>query len=257
MLSRFVVRRLRTLISTERRARLIAKTLPPERWYSAAIALTRFQWAVCRAIWWLPHIALRNTVFIDMVLLELMKYGTFPMRSRVVGAQHLEAPHGAGILFCSSHLPLFAVISRLLTENNAMPTFVIAHPAAIRSDGTYPMPGVEIGVPALPPGARAMVRARRVLQQGGIVASLMDEYPGGPLKPQLLRLAGRLGAKTVFLFSELDANNVVTLTAALPPYPECATEQEVEANLAAYDSERQRILAPFHGSDAAAQPRPC
>jgi hypothetical protein len=242
----------------QRRARIIAKTLPPDRWYSAAVALTRAQWAFCRALWWRPDIALRNSVFLDLLLLELMHHGTFPIRSRVVGADHL--PRGGcnttGVLYCTSHLPLFALQARILCESDAIPSMVIALAAAIGPDGTYPMPGLDIRVPAVAPGAKAMVRVKRELQNGRIVGSLMDEYPGGPLKPQLFRLAGKVGAKVVFLFSELDKDNNVTLTAALPPFPACATDEEIQANLAAYDRERQRILAPFHGSKEAAQPRP-
>lgn len=242
----------------QRRAWFIAKTRPPEEWYNAAVALTRIQWALCRALWWRPDIALRNSVFLDLLLLELMRYGTFPIRWRAVGAEHL--PRGGnnqtGVIYCTSHLPLFAVQARILTELDAMPSMVIALAGAIGPDGTYPMPGLDIRVPAMPPGAKAMVRVRRELQNGKIVGSLMDEYPGGPLKPQLFRLAGKVGAKVVFLFSELDKNDCVTFTAALPPFPACATDEEIQANLAAYDRERQRILAPFHGSKEAAQPRP-
>lgn len=257
MLGKPIVRFLRRFFSVQRRAGLIAKLLPPSRWYSAAVALTRLQWAVCRLIWWRPDIALRNAVYLDMVLLELMKHGTFPIRWRAIGAEHLvlQDSDKAGILVCGAHLPLFTAITRTLTELNAMPDMVIALEAAIGPDGTYPLPGLDIRVPALPPGPKAMVRSRRVLLNRGLVASLMDEYPGGPLKPQLLRLGGRLGAKVVYIFTELDDDNFITLTAVRPPFPACATEADIDANLAAYDAERQRILAPFHGNDQAAQPR--
>lgn len=242
----------------QRRARIIAKTLPPARWYSAAVVLTRIQWAFCRAIWWRPDVALRNSVFLDLLLLELMHYGTFPIRWRAVGAEHLPrgGSNDTGVIYCTSHLPLFAVQARVLCELDAIPSMVIALATAIGADGTYPMPGLEIRVPAMAPGAKAMVRVKRELLNGKVVGSLMDEYPGGPLKPQLFRLAGKVGAKVVFLFSELDKDNFVTFTAALPPFPACATDEEIQANLAAYDAQRQRILAPFHGKEEAAQPRP-
>lgn len=237
---------------------MIASTLPPERWYSAAVVLTRIQWALCRALWWRPDIALRNSVFLDLLLLELMQFGTFPIRWTIDGAEHL--PRGGteseGVLYCTAHLPLFAAITRVLHEVDAAPSFVIALQGAISADGTYPKVGLSTGVPALPPGARGMVRAMRGLQNGGIVGCLMDEYPGGPLKPQLFRLAGKVGARVVLLFSELDDQNRIKLTVALPPFPECATDEQINANLADYNALRQRILRPFHGNDKSAQPRP-
>lgn len=258
MLVRSFIRRLRNSISLERRARIIAKTLPPRRWYRAAVVLTHLQWAICRLLFWRPDILLRNSIVLDRLLLELMQFGTFPISWRAVGAEHLPCggSNDTGVIYCTSHLPLFALQARVLYELDATPSLVIALAGAIDAEGTYPMPGVKDRVPALPPGGRTIARVMRQLQNGKVVGSLMDEYPGGPLKPQLLRMAGKVDAKVVYLFSELDDQNCIRLTAALPPFPGCKTEEEVQANLAAYEKERQRILAPFHGSRRSAQPRP-
>ena len=232
--------------------------LPRRRWYAAAVALTRVQWAFCRLLFWRPDICLRNSICLDRLLLELMRFGTFPVRWRAAGTAHL--PRGGteanGVIYCTSHLPLFALQARVLHEMNATPSLVIAHPEAIDSAGTYPMPGVEERIPALPPGGRTMARVMRELQKGKVVGSLMDEYPGGPLKPQVLRMAGKVGARVVYLFSELDDQNAIRLTATLPPFPACSTEEEIQANLAAYEQQRRRILHRFRGTTEAAQPRP-
>ena len=257
MLGKSVIRRVRGWIPLSRRARLIARHLPPARWYGTAVTLTRLQWGVCRLLWWRPDILLRHAVFLDLFLLELTQYGPFPIRSRIEGAEHLPQPGSRtkGYLYCTAHVPLFSAQVRVLREIDAAPPLVMALSGAIGTDGCYPIPGLRERVPAVPPGAKTMVRIRREIQSGRTFGSLTDEYAGGPLKPQLFRLAGRLEAPLLFIFSELDRDGAIKLSVVPPPYPLCDTEEKLQANLLAFNTERQRRLAPFHGSKPAAQPR--
>jgi hypothetical protein len=261
VLVRTIVRALRGRVSLGRRARWIVRTSPPGDWYDWAVKLTRLQWALCRCAWWRPDIARRNAVFLDLLLLELNESGKFPIRWRVEGREHLGGGQNPGdppILFCSSHLPFFAVHMYFLRELEVPPALVIALEGAIGPNGCYPIPGLQEGVPAVPPGPKSLVRVKRALQNGDSVGSMMDEYAGGPLKPQLLGLVGKVRARPLFLFSELDADGAAKLTIAPLPFPACDSEEAIQANMAAYDRERQRILLSIgkraRGGSSAIQP---
>lgn len=225
------------------------------------MTLSRLQWGFYRVLWWRPDILLRTSVLLDVYLHELSKLGEFPIPWQVEGAEHLPTPGmanssgGGGALYCAAHLPFFSAHARVLLELGAAPSLVIALANAIDADGGYPLPGIRQSIPALPPSASTLIKVHRALKGGAIVGSMMDAYPGGPLKPQLFRLAGKNGTRVIFLFSELDAKQGMKLIVAQPPFPIPDTEEKVQANLEAYDRERRRILAGFRGNHPAAQPR--
>ena len=253
---------LRSLLRLSRRAALIAHR-SPATWFSMAVYLSRMQWGFYRLLWWRPDILLRTSVLLDVYLYELNKLGKFPIPWRAVGAEHLRCRtanitggvHTGGTLYCAAHLPLFSANVRVLDELNAAPTLVIALADAINPEGGYPLPGTEKSIPALAPSTSTLAKVHRALQSGATVGSMIDAYPGGPLKPQLFRLAGRTGSRVVFLYSELDAERQMKLTIASPPHPVPDTEAKVQANLLAYDKERKRILAHYRGDHPASQPR--
>ena len=259
MLGKQLLQRLRTVLRLSRRAALVARQ-PAERWFGTAVKLSRLQWGFYRILWWRPDILLRTSVLLDVYLYELSKLGEFPIPWQVEGAEHLAEPNvphegGGGTLYCAAHLPLFSAHARVLRELNAAPSLVIALAKAIDADGGYPLPGIRHTIPALPPSTSTLAKVHRALRNGATVGSMIDAYPGGPLRPQLFRLAGRTGSRVIFLYSELDATQGMKFTIAPPPFPLCDTEEKVQANLLAYDIERRRILGHFRGNHAKAQPR--
>ncbi len=263
MLGKTLLQRLRSLLRLSRRAALIARR-PPTLWFPAAVLLSRLQWGFYRLLWWRPDILLRTSVLLDVYLYELSKLGEFPIPWRIEGAEHLSAGPAlgdegggerGGTLYCAAHLPFFSAHARVLLELNAAPALVIALAGAINAEGGYPLPGLKKSIPALAPSTSTLVKVHRALKGGATVGSMIDAYPGGPLRPQLFRLAGKSGTRVLFLFSELDATRRMRFVVAQPPFPVCDTEEKVQANLRAYDAERQRILARFKGNHPAAQPR--
>lgn len=259
MPAKLVLQRLRSLLRLSRRAALIARR-PPGRWFPVAVRLTRLQWGLYRLLWWRPDISLRTTVLLDVYLHELSQLGEFPLPWKVQGAEHLVRDESAqagpgGVLYCAAHLPFFSAQARVLTELGAPPTLVMALAEAINAEGGYPLPGLKGSIPALPPSTSSLIKIHRALQSGATVGSMIDAYPGGPLRPQLLRLAGKTKSKVLFLFSDLDEAQEMAFRIALPPFPFCATEEQVTANLLAYDAERRRILARYRGNQPGAQPR--
>ncbi len=262
MLGKIVLRSLRNFLRLSRRAALITRRSPAV-WFATAVHLSQLQWGFYRLLWWRPDILLRTSVLLDVYLYELNKLGKFPIPWHVVGAEHLRCgtscvtggQHEGGTLYCAAHLPLFSAHARVLEEMNAAPSLVIALAGAIDKDGGYPLPGMKKSIPAFPPSTSTLVKVHRALQRGATVGSMIDAYPGGPLKPQLFRLAGKTGSRVVFLYSELDEARRMKFTIAVPPHPVPDTEEKVQANLLAYDKERKRILAHYRGDHPASQPR--
>ncbi len=262
MFGKNVLQHLRSLLRLSRRANLIARR-PNAVWFATAVHLSRLQWGFYRLLWWRPDILLRTSVLLDVYLYELNKLGKFPIAWNAVGAEHLRCDtscvtggmHRGGTLYCAAHLPLFSAHARVLEEMNAAPSLVIALADAIDKDGGYPLPGMKKSIPAFPPSTSTLVKVHRALQSGATVGSMIDAYPGGPLKPQLFRLAGKTGSRVVFLYSELDEAQQMKFTIAMPPHPVPDTEEKVQANLLAYDKERKRILAHYRGDHPASQPR--
>lgn len=256
------LRGLRSLLRLSRRAAAIARR-PPEVWFATAARLCELQWGFCRLLWWRPDILLRTSILLDAYLGELDRLGQFPIPWNVVGAEHLHGGacsatggrNRGGTLYCAAHLPLFSAHARVLDEMNAAPSLVIALAEAIDNEGGYPLPGAGKNIPAIAPGISALAKVHRALEKGATVGSMIDAYPGGPLRPQLFRLAGRTGSRVVFLYSELEEERRMKFTIALPPFPVPDTEEKVQANLLAYDMERKRILARFRGDHPNSQPR--
>ncbi len=232
-----------------------------------AVRLCQVQWGVYRLLWWRPDILLRTSILLDEYIGELSRMGQFALPWNVTGAEHLHGGKGGtngdgpiggthcGTLYCAAHLPLFSAQARVLDEMNAAPSLVIALAEAITKEGGYPLPGAGKSIPAFPPGISTLAKVHRALECGATVGSMIDAYPGGPLRPQLFRLAGRTGSRVLFLYSELDRFRRMKFTIALPPFPVPDTEEKVQANLLAYDTERKRILARFRGDHPNCQPR--
>ncbi len=265
-----LLRNLRSLLRLSRRAALIARR-SPAAWFPTAVHMSRLQWGFYRLLWWRPDILLRTSVLLDVYLYELNKLGRFPIPWNAVGTEHLrrgvpdserdsaegdaDGRHFGGTLYCAAHLPLFSAHARVLDELGAAPSLVIALADAINKEGGYPLPGLGKSIPAFAPRTSTLAKVHRALLSGATVGSMIDAYPGGPLKPQLFRLAGKTGSRIVFLFSELDRRGHMKFTIAMPPHPVPDTEEKVQANLVAYDTERKRILAHYRGDHPASQPR--
>jgi hypothetical protein len=102
--------------------------------------------------------------------------------------------------------------------------------------------GLRERLPALRTQPNVLLRARTVLRSGGSVALLLDADRGAPLSPNILRLAGRLGARVVFWWTELECDGTIHVTFAQPPDPSCRTEAGIAANLAALAGQTRRIM---------------
>lgn len=238
----------RQWLPLRRRALLFRAVVPRRYWFPAVLMLSRAHGALARLAGSREY-ASRELSCIDGWLGELTLSGPFAVDYKVVGAEQLRrAPDDqGGILCCMVHLPLTPMTMRACLDLGAAPEYIVAAPHNINQDGRWLPAGAGEGLKAIAPGPFTLLQARKVLQQGGRLASMLDEDVGTPLRPSLMRLAGSVGARVVFCCAEMDAerNLVVTYRNLLHPIPD--TEEKVSANLAAVDEERQRVLARLRG----------
>lgn len=225
-------------------ARLIATLLPPRLWY----------WPVFRLSYWTaPVFRLRpagpdNDRFHQALLLNrflgmFTRAGRpFPIPYRVVGATALleAARDNRGMILCSAHVPLVKVGLRAVMEMGLTPTAAIVETPT--EDQRIAIWGLDERLPAILVAPNVLVRARTVLRNHGSVALLIDARSGLPYSPNILRLAGKMGARVVFFFTELQPDGHIEVLFLAPPDPYCSSEETIQANLQALDREVQRIL---------------
>jgi hypothetical protein len=238
----------RQWLPLQRRARLFRAVVPRRYWFSAVLMLGRAHGILARLAGCREY-AHRELSCIDGWLGELTNSGPFAVDYKMVGAEHLRktSDDRAGILCCMVHLPLTAMSMRGCVDLGAAPEYIIAAPHNINQDGRWLPAGAGEGFKAIAPGPFTLLQARKVLQKGGRLASMLDEDVGTPLRPALMRLAGSMGARVVLCWAEMDAERNLVITYRTPVHPIPDTEEKVSANMAAVEEERQRALDSLRG----------
>lgn len=249
MNARQIVVPLKKIFSLRRRLKLFQSIVPRRFWFPGVLALGRIQAAIARMAG-SSDCARYEASFVDTWLHELSRGGSFPIKYRVTGAEHLLKTESdeAGLLYCSVHLPLAEVMVRGFLDLGVPPDSVIAAPSNITGEGRWIPAGIAEGVKALPPGPATLLRVRTVLREGGRFAAMLDEDLGQPLKPQMMRLAGRVGARVVLCWAEMDKSGTICVNYEPAPHPIPDNEQKVLANLGVLEDRRQRIIAGLRGS---------
>ena len=247
-----MIRRIATLLKKAVPLRyrvLLFRSLVPRRfWFPGVLILSRMLATIARLLG-VRHCAGYEASTVDGWLAELTLRGPFPVKYRVVGAEHLAKTTAdeAGILHCCVHLPLTAVMMRACLDLGASPDLVLAAPHNINPDGRWLPAGSAFGFNAIPPGRGLLPRVRVLLSEGGRFASMMDAEVGAPLRPTLMRLAGSVRARVILSWAVMDATRTVVVTFQTAPHPIPDTEEKVWANLAVLDEQRQRVLASLQG----------
>lgn len=244
------------VVSIERRARLLSSLLPPEDWFRAAILMSRWQAQVSSLIWRRGR-GVSEAYLRDNWLTEFSRLGEFPIPVRVTGAELLastDADRG-GVVLCSTHVPLLLVVMRVMVLTGHKPDVVVVDPDNMRVGNTALQPaGLMEGVAAASPGPKGLLRIRTVLRNRGLVACTLDRQAGGPSHPDLLVLAGRLGARTVTFWTELGPDGVVIVAFKNAVHPYCDSVQAIEENIEAMLDDERRLLAKLNGVEQAGTP---
>lgn len=226
------------------RAGIIARILPPSLWYFAALRMSRLHRNTALL---LGHRTERHTeAFLrDCWLIEFARRGGFPIPWNVTGLEVFLRPgnRDAGTLVCGLHLPLSRVALGALVEAGHAPTHILADRGNVLPGDQFLVPGQPHTVPALVAGPQVLVQIRSVLRAGGSIGCLLDTDYSEPISPNILRLAGKVGARIIFFTAELDRQDRPQIHFYDPPHPFCESMEAVQANLAALAKVRARVLA--------------
>lgn len=239
-----MVRRVMDLLPFSSRVGIFARILPRSLWYAAALRMSRLHRNTATL---LGHRTERHTeAFLrDCWLIEFARRGGFPIPWHVTGLEVLRWPStdSKGTLFCGLHLPLSRVAIGALVDSGYPTTHILADQGNVLPGDQFLVPGLDRTVPALPAGPQVLVHIRSVLREGGSVGCLLDTDYSEPISPNILRLAGKVGARIIFFTAELDRQDRPQIHFYDPPRPFCQSMEDVQENLAALAKVRVRILA--------------
>jgi hypothetical protein len=228
----------------------IARTLPTRHWYPALLHLTHsLAFGISPLIRLTPY---RTDIRRKMVAGWLMdcwlrhfahyeRSFPIPIRIRGVEVVHEGATNPSGMAILSAHLPLANTILRALVEMNHRPTAAISHVDALWN-GKVPVWGVPGGVEGLEANKNVLLKARKILREGGSVAAMIDTGLGAPLNVNILRLLGSVEARAIFATAELQPNGDILIEFHTPPDPLCRTDESIVTNLEFFRAKVDRIM---------------
>ena len=231
-------------------ARTVAFVFPRRLWYRALYRSCVLQGPLFRFLFALPP--LRNdprrrlivTWLMQSTLRHLVATGrAFPIPTQDKNLEmFLDArKNPAGVVLCSVHLPFVRLVLRRLVELGIPPSAVVADEGAL-TNGRLPVWGMTESIPGFVANRSALVKARNILRQGGVVATLIDTNLGDPLHCNIFRLIQSTGARLIFFATELQSNGVILVEFFAPPDPFCLSDESVLSNLLVLQSRTARIL---------------
>ena len=134
-----------------------------------------------------------------------------------------------GTLYCSTHLPLIEVGIKALIENNFPIEVAIA--AKPLEDSTISILGMEDNFPVIKSDSSVLLKTKTLLSKGSSVYVLIDRLELNDVSPNSLKICRISAAKTVFVFTKLDKKGVIQCWLEEAPFPNCATDGEIQENL--------------------------
>lgn len=242
-----VLRQIGRLIPLRRQARIVALVLPARYWYRAAIRVSSLHARVTAMLGGGDRM-LTEAMLLDNWLQEMTFCGEYPIPWRgaeIEGLNHSEP--GRGVLYCGTHLPLFDVPLRALLEMGHEPPLIVADPGRIFGENELVVPGLKQRCRTIPVSPYVLMRIRTELRDGGSVGCLADVVLGAPISSNILRLAGRVGARVVFNWAERQPDGVIDIHFVEAPRPYCESEEDIEVNMEFLRRENRRILDGLEG----------
>lgn len=244
-LPKALLKRLSGFISLRRRAGIVAQFVPSRHWYRAATYFSRWHAWLTAALGGGSR-AVTEAAMLDSWLVELTLFGPYPIPWRGVGTEVLrQDPSKRGVMFCWTHVPLFRIPLHALMQMGCYAPVVVADPGNIVGDHEFVVPGMAERLQAIPLDLYVLVKMRTVLHQGGSIACLADYAVGEALSPNVLRLAGRMGSRVIFLWAERRKDGTIDVHFMDPPRPLCGSEEDIAVNIEFLRRENRRLLGPL------------
>lgn len=135
----------------------------------------------------------------------------------------------SGTLYCTTHLPLIEVGIKALVEHNFPIEVAIA--AKPLEDSTISILGMETHFPAIKSDSSVLLKTKSLLSKGASVYVLIDRLELDDLSPNSMKICRIATAKAVFVFTKLDKKGVIQCWLEEAPFPECATDEQIQENL--------------------------
>lgn len=232
-------KRLATYLPLSKQAAIVARVLPPERWYRTALTVSRGQGRLVARMG--GNGTLTTALMLDHWLRELSFAGAYPIPYRTTGLEICLTPGPK--LFCWTHLPLTEVPMRVYLEAGGPPVAVVADPGKVIGDNQFLVFGWPERVEALPADEHLLSRVRTTVRGGKSVVFLADHFLGAPLSDVPLRMAAKLRVPLIFQWAELSTDGTIDVTYRQAPWPYSRSEGEIAANIAFLRTARDRKLA--------------
>ena len=222
------LKRLATHLPLQRQAALVARLLPPQLWYGAALRMARAQGRLVERMG--GNRVLTTELMLDFWLRELSFSGPYPIPYQCQGLELCLMPGPK--LFSWTHLPLTEAPLRPFLEASGAPLAVVADPGKIVGDNQFQVFGWAQRLQGLITDGGLLRRVMGTLRGGTSVVFLSDPYMGGPLSEVPVRLAGRAGVPLIFQWTELAGDGTLLVTFREAPCPYSRTEEEIAQNMA-------------------------
>ncbi|HZY63836.1 MAG TPA: hypothetical protein VFE38_15050 [Edaphobacter sp.] len=235
-------------VSFSRRVRLLAALLPSKYWFRGAVVMSRWHAGIASALG-NQNPGLCKAWMLENFLIELSKIGPFPVPLQINDAE-LLAPlpsDKGGIILCGTHVPFLRMLLRAAILSGHRPELAVGDASILSSKYGMQATGLNDGIPAVSPGPVSLLRIRSILRRNGLVACTLDSFAGGKTHPDLLVLAGHLGARIVTYRTNLEHDGTVTISFSNAIHPYCNSDQAIEENMDAIRKEQERVFAVLEG----------
>lgn len=222
--------------------KIVTKLFSESKWYRVAILISHLSKLLKpfrskkKSIGFLRAQDL-NT-FLALMTRE-QKYFLIPYT--ISGLEYLNA--NCGIILCTVHVPLVKVALRGLIEHEIeISTAIVGVPPA---SNTMSLWGITNKIPIIARNPYSLLKAKKVLEQKGKVVVMVDHPRTQVYSPNIMKLCGKIDAKVVFFFAELNAQNVIDTYFIEAPFSRCRNEEEINQNLFFLRKKHDEILEKY------------
>lgn len=168
----------------------------------------------------------------------------FPIPYRITG--ETEIKHASGLILCTVHLPLVKVAIMAYMKSHTVDAVIVGNPTI---DNKMAVWGVTDRIPILLSGSSVLLKAKSILSKNGTIVLMVDKGPNNrEYSPNIMKLCGKVGAKVIFFFAELQPDGTIETSFMQAPHPYCKSETDINSNLEIMKKTTNEILMRYNAS---------
>jgi hypothetical protein len=119
---------------------------------------------------------------------------------------------------------------------------IVARPPASNKMSVW---GITKKVPIIVKNTFSLLKSKTVIENKGTLVLMIDQTETGEYSPNIMKLCGKMDAKVVFFFAELNSQNVIECNCIEAPFPRCRTAEEINENLIFLRKKHDDILENY------------